>query len=267
MLLVFDSFCAWLLNLHKPWLLIRPPRFQTFLDEHWGYWGEHPAPMSYSQFCRDVTTFICLCFFVFFVRDLGSSWAFCSMRHRRGDLILSSDPGDPIRTLIKIEHIWRVLISSDYMVLLVLFYIYIFVQTYFIQPRLILILLILVQQQHLRIFSNIEIPKNFAVTEPSSPVLHRSFLPKVPHHVFLNPGNPFTAKYVTKNGIWEPATGLQEVHATSYNILLVGARSLMMIAWTSDKSAHPATSWSWQFCEGLPLHNLIHLPNHQWHLQ
>ena len=121
------SFCAWLLNLHKPWLLIRPPRFQTFLDEHWGYWGEHPATMSYSQFCRDVTTFICLCFFVFFVRNLGSSWAFCSMRHRRGDLILSGDPGDPIRTLIKIEHIWRVLISSDYMVLWVLLFYYIII--------------------------------------------------------------------------------------------------------------------------------------------
>ena len=47
--------------------------------------------------------------------------------------------------------------------------------------------------------------------------LHDSFLTsKVPHHVFLNPGNPFTAKYIAKNGIWEPATGLQKVHALQH---------------------------------------------------
>ena len=43
------SFCARLLNLYKPWLLIRPPRFQTFLDEHW---GEHPV--SCADFCAQL---------------------------------------------------------------------------------------------------------------------------------------------------------------------------------------------------------------------
>ena len=33
---------------------------------------------------------------------------------------------------------------------------------------------------------------------------------QVPHHVFLSPSNPFTAKYVSKNGIWEPVPGLQD---------------------------------------------------------
>lgn len=51
----------------------------------------------------------------------------------------------------------------------------------------------------------VEICKEKAAT---SLVLSSKGVPNVPHHVFLNPGNPFTAKYVTKNGIWEP---VQEV--------------------------------------------------------
>ncbi|CAK9095085.1 unnamed protein product [Durusdinium trenchii] len=51
----------------------------------------------------------------------------------------------------------------------------------------------------------VEICKEKAAT---SLVLNGSGVANVPHHVFLSPSNPFTAKYVSKNGIWEP---VQEV--------------------------------------------------------
>eukprot|EP00434_Breviolum_minutum_P032981 symbB.v1.2.029177.t1/scaffold3166.1/size62104/4 len=51
----------------------------------------------------------------------------------------------------------------------------------------------------------VEICKEKAAT---SLVLSGANVANVPHHVFLSPANPFTAKYVAKSGIWEP---VQEV--------------------------------------------------------
>ena len=42
----------------------------------------------------------------------------------------------------------------------------------------------------------------------TSLVLSAASVPHVKHHVFLSPSNPFTAKYVSKNGIWQPVQEL-----------------------------------------------------------